>query len=49
MWTFTLSYFELKKISADIQDNPLIAAEIEKYKTIVNQNFLLPIICFSIR
>lgn len=32
--------YELKKITADIPDNPLIAAEIAKYKTIVNQKFL---------
>ena len=34
--------YDLKNISAGIPDNPLIAAEIEKYKTIVNKNFLAP-------
>lgn len=35
-----LASYEIKNISADIPDNKLIAAEIEKYKAIVNKNFL---------
>ena len=35
-----LASYEIKNVSADIPENPLIAAEIEKYKAIVNKNFL---------
>ncbi|MGV8058358.1 MAG: bifunctional metallophosphatase/5'-nucleotidase [Smithellaceae bacterium] len=34
--------YDLKNVSGDIPDNKIIAAEIAKYKTIVNKNFLAP-------
>lgn len=37
-----LASYDIKNISADIPDNKIIAGEIAKYKTIVNQNFLAP-------
>lgn len=37
-----LASYDLKNISAEIPGNPLIAAEIAKYKAIVNQKFLAP-------
>ena len=37
-----LASYNLKNIAADVPDNKIIAAEIDRYKRIVNANFLAP-------